>query len=72
MKLYTKAYFFNGIDLVAERELLGLSQTEFASRAGWTQPYQSKLECSMAHQLTIEIKEGFGAAGVKFVDCGAS
>ena len=65
MQIYMKKqYFFQGLDLVLEREKLGLTQAEFADRAGWTQQQQSKIECMCNHALTSELEQAFKKIGV--------
>jgi transcriptional regulator with XRE-family HTH domain len=39
-----RAYRYRPADLVRLREAMGLSQDSFATRCGWSQQYQSRLE----------------------------
>lgn len=64
MKIYVKTFYFNGADLIGERERLGLTQAQFAEIAGWRQPYQAKLETDISHCLTDQIEEGLLRHGI--------
>ena len=43
--LQSRHYTYDSAELVIARETMGLSQREFAELCGWSQSYQSNLEC---------------------------
>lgn len=62
MKVYTKAVcYFQGSELTADREAMGLTQTEFAAKAGWSQQYQASLELPIGHAMNLRIEQGLKA-----------
>lgn len=65
MQIYLKKqYYFQGLELVLEREKRGLTQVQFAEQAGWTQQQQSKMEAMIDHSITPEIEAGFKKLGI--------
>ena len=47
----------NGTPLAAKRDEMGLTQTEFAEKAGWSQPFQSQIEAPGPHEVPISIAD---------------
>lgn len=45
----------DGIQLARYRERMNLSQQQFANRCGWSQQFQSKLECPGRHEVNIDV-----------------
>jgi len=57
-ELITKSRFhrtLDGIELVKNRQKAGLTQAEFAQKAGWSQQYQCQLEAPGEHEVPISV-----------------
>ena len=50
----SRLWLLNGPRLVAERLKLGILQVEFARRAGWSAPYQCRLENGNNGKVVIQ------------------
>ena len=59
-ELITKSRFhrtLDGIELVKNRQKAGLTQAEFAQKAGWSQQYQCQLEAPGEHEVPITVAD---------------
>ena len=59
MVIYPSKYHraVKGTELVKCREDMGLTQTEFAEKCGWSQQFQSRIERPGEHEITIDMAE---------------
>jgi len=60
-------YSYNGADLAAERESLGLSQAEFAEITGVIQQHISQYERPYTVTIREQTKIAFEKAGIRFI-----
>ena len=47
----------DGLEMVKKRQKAGLTQAEFAQKAGWSQQYQCQLEAPGEHEVPITVAD---------------